>query len=224
MENRMHIKIIGLGGIGTHLISPLCRYLDNCGEHANVTLFDGDRFEPKNKDRQDFELFGNKAEMTAQKMLTQFSELSIEAKAHFVTDENIFVFIKQDDTVFLCVDNHATRKLVSRHCSTLKDVVLISGGNEYTDGNVQVYIRKNGEDHTPPLTYLHPEIENPKDRNPSEMSCEELSKNGSPQLIFTNLAAATHMLSAFWLVTTEGVKYTEQYFDLYTGAVRPIKR
>jgi molybdopterin/thiamine biosynthesis adenylyltransferase len=219
----MRIKIIGIGGIGTHLVPPLCRYFDSCEKSANITLLDGDQFEPKNINRQDFELFGNKAESIAKKLLVQFPDQSIESKPVFLADENIFVFIKEGDMIFLCVDNHATRKLVSDYCQTLKDVTLISGGNDYTDGNVQIFIRKEGKNLTPPLTHLHPEIENPKDKNPAEMSCEELSRNGSPQLIFTNLAAASHMLSAFWLITEKGeVKYTEQYFDLLTGAVRPV--
>jgi molybdopterin/thiamine biosynthesis adenylyltransferase len=222
----MRIKIIGIGGIGTHLVSPLCRYLDSCEKGANITLLDGDQFELKNVNRQDFELFGNKAESIARKLLVQFQSLSIEAKPVFLTDENIFVFIKEGDIIFLCVDNHATRKLVSDYCQILKDVTLISGGNDYTDGNVQIFIRKEGENLTPPITHLHPEIENPKDKNPGEMSCEELSKNSSPQLIFTNLAATSHMLSAFWLIVSNKgeIRYTEQYFDILTGAVRPIKR
>lgn len=230
----MAIKIVGLGGIGSHLVSPLCRYVDASLQSAKkakevIVLIDGDSYQARNADRQEFQDIGNKAEVTAQRMRQMFPSLVIEAKPRFVTDENIFLFIEECDTIFLGVDNHATRKLVSDQCQKLKEVVLVSGGNELTDGNVQIYIRKKGKDLTPPLTHLHPEIANPKDHNPAELSCEQLAQAGTPQLIFTNLAVAVHMLSAFWMVNEfltgrAELKYAEQYFDLTTGMARSFVR
>ncbi|OGZ14781.1 MAG: hypothetical protein A3J08_04375 [Candidatus Lloydbacteria bacterium RIFCSPLOWO2_02_FULL_51_11] len=220
----MEIKIIGAGGIGTHLLPPLCRYLDNLPQRSHIVVLDGDRYETKNAERQEFDRLGNKAEVTSEVLAKRFPRLEIEPRPIYLTTENAFVFIREGDIVFSCVDNHATRLLLSEHCASLQSVVLISGGNEYADGNVQVYVRWEGRDITPPLTHLHPEIADPKDRNPDEMSCEELARAGSPQLIFTNLLAASLMLNAFWLVTVKTLPYTEAYFDLLTGAVRPINR
>jgi molybdopterin/thiamine biosynthesis adenylyltransferase len=217
------IKVIGLGGIGSHLVSPLCRHLDALSaDQAGIVVIDGDSYEAKNVDRQDFLDVGNKAEVTASRLKRDYPGLTVESKPHYVTEENIFFMINNGDIVFLGVDNHASRKMVSDHCQTLTDIVLISGGNELLDGNVQIYVRKEGEDLTPPITHLHPEIVNPEDRNPADMSCEELARSGVPQLIFTNLAAAVHMLSAYWMVTEflsgKGkLLYSEQYFDLTTG-------
>jgi molybdopterin/thiamine biosynthesis adenylyltransferase len=219
------VVVVGVGGIGTHLLTPLCRYLSYCGKEVSLALVDGDAFEPKNADRQSFAIFGNKAEVTSETLKQNFPSLLIEAKPLFVSDENVFLLIREGDTVLLCVDNHATRNLVSRHCASLENVRLISGGNEYTDGNVQVYIRQDGKDVTPPLTHLHPEIADPADKNPAEMSCEELSKNGAPQLIITNVLAAVLMLAAFWRIGKDpAITYTEQYFDLMTGMVRAVQR
>ena len=230
----MAIRIIGLGGIGSHLVSPLCRYVDALLQSTKkdkeaMILIDGDSYEAKNADRQEFQDIGNKAEVAAQRMKKMFPSLVIEAKPHFVTDDNIFLFIEERDTVFLGVDNHATRKLVSGQCQKLKEVILISGGNELTDGNVQIYIRKKGKNLTPPLTHFHPEIADPQDHNPAELSCEALAQAGTPQLIFTNLAVAVHMLSAFWMVNEflagrAELKYAEQYFDLTTGMARSFVR
>ena len=219
----MSIKIIGLGGIGSHLVSPLCRHLDALpGEKMDIVVIDGDSYEAKNAARQEFLDVGSKAEVTAQRIRRDFPGLEVAAKPHYVTEENIFFMINSGDIVFLGVDNHATRKLVSGRCSQLTDIVLVSGGNELLDGNVQIHVRKEGKDLTPPITHLHPEIEHPEDRNPADMSCEELAQSGTPQLIFTNLAAAAHMLSAYWMVSEfllgKGkLLYSEQYFDLTTG-------
>lgn len=221
----MRVKVVGLGGIGTHLIIPLCRYLSGFNDvDTNVTLIDGDEFEAKNGDRQDFSVFGNKAVVTAKRVKDSFPTLIVDVKAHYVTEENIFLFIKEGDVVLSCVDNHATRKLLSDYCQRLGNIVLISGGNEYSDGNIQVYVREDNKAVTPPITKLHPEIDNPRDRNPAELSCEELARSGMPQLIFTNFIVAGWMLSAFWLVTNGRLKYSEQYFDLATGMTRVVMR
>lgn len=220
----MEIKIIGLGGVGTHLIEPLCRYLMyQRNKEISITLIDGDEFEEKNSNRQNFNTIGNKAVITAEKIKNLFMNLTIEAKPCYVTEENIFLFVQEGDIIFSCVDNHATRKLLSNYCQSLKNIILISGGNEYSDGNVQIYIRKEGKNIFFPLEYLHPEISNPKDRNPAEMSCEELAKS-VPQLIFTNYMVSACMLSTFWLIMENKLEYSEQYFDLKTGTTRSVKR
>ncbi len=226
----MAIKVIGLGGIGSQLISPLCRYLDSQKDGSiQIVVIDGDAYEARNADRQEFLDVGNKAEITAARMRRDLPGLLIEAKPEYVTEENVFFMINNGDIVFLGVDNHATRKLVSDRCRELEDVALISGGNELIDGNVQIYLRIGGKELSAPITYLHPEIEHPRDRNPAEMSCEELASSGVPQLIFTNLTAAVLMLSAFRMVGAvlagKGkLIYSEQFFDVETGNVLTFLR
>lgn len=226
----MNIVVIGIGGIGSHLVRPLCRYLNELRGEKNLTLIDGDRFEPKNESRQEFLELGNKAEVIANELQAKYPDFYISGKAWYVTEENIHLAIHDGDIVFSCVDNHATRKVLSDRCKELQDVTLISGGNEYSDGNVQVFIRENGNNLTPPLTHLHPEIEKPADKNPGEMSCEELARSGSPQLIFTNFLASAWMLTTFWKVlnwfeeSEDPFGYSEIYFDAVTGNSRSVDR
>lgn len=227
----MNIKLIGLGGIGSNLLPPLCRILASEKSPGSpvLTLIDGDAYEGKNADRQAFDDVGNKAEVSRAGMKALFPELEMHARPSYVSDENAFIMINDGDVVLMGVDNHATRSLVSRRCSELLNVTLISGGNELTDGNVQVHVRVDGADKTPPITYLHPEIAHPVDRNPADMSCEELAMLGSTQLLVTNIMAAALMLSAFRMVLEyrEGrgaLSYSEAYFDIQTGNVRSFLR
>ncbi|MBI4573667.1 MAG: ThiF family adenylyltransferase [candidate division NC10 bacterium] len=218
------IKVIGIGGIGCALLPHLARYLRAGGEPARVTLVDGDAFEPRNADRQAFSESGNKAKVKAVEMARQFEGLSFRAMPEYVTPENVGRIIRSGDVVFLGVDNHKTRRLVSDHCQVLGDVVLISGGNDYTDGNVQVYLRRAGRDVTLPLTRYHPEIADPKDRSPHEMSCDELAREAAPQLLFTNLAVASAMLIAFYACRLGKLQYGEVYLDILEGKTNPIAR
>jgi molybdopterin/thiamine biosynthesis adenylyltransferase len=220
----LEIKAIGIGGIGCALLPFLCRYLQYSGDKARITLIDGDSFERSNAARQAFTRLGNKAEVKARELAQEFENLSLRAAPEFVTPENVSRLLKEGDIIFLMVDNHASRKLVSGHAATLADVTLISGGNDFTDGNVQVYLRRDGRDLTPSLSRYHPEIAQPQDRNPGELSCEELMAQGAPQLLFTNLMVASMMLNAFYAFTQERLDYSEVYLDILENLTRPVSR
>lgn len=225
----MKIIIVGLGGVGSILSSKISRYL-SYSTKGPITLWlvDGDTYETKNYERQEFDFLGNKAEIKAAQLSAEFKNLSIISYKDYINTTNVNEVIDEKSIVFLCVDNHKTRKIVSDHCSTLKDIVVISGGNELTDGNVQVYIRKDGVDKTPSLVAYHPEIQTPTDRLPSEMSCEELASS-QPQLYFANLGVATIMCWMFYNVMNrkKPITKSEVYFDMLTMSIssqtRPLQ-
>jgi len=138
------------------------------------------------------------------------------------------------DIVLAALDNHSSRKVLNDHCSSrLKDVVLISGGNDGvgmdssnksrrgTYGNCQIYVRRHGEDLSPSLVRYHPEIEHPADRLPTDMSCTELAQS-VPQILFTNLTTAACILNALWLHLCGALHYSELAFDVAEGLMRPI--
>ena len=220
----LEIKAIGIGGIGCALLPFLCRFLQFSGEPARLTLIDGDRFERSNAARQAFSRLGNKAEVKALELAQEFEALAFRSAPEYVTEENAARLIVPGDLVFLMVDNHASRGLVSRHAATLADLTLISGGNDYEDGNVQVYIREKGRDLTPALTRYHPEIADPQDQNPAAMSCEELMAAGVPQLLFTNLMVASLMLNAFYALRQSRLNYSEVYLDILANVSRAVVR
>ena len=239
----MEIKVIGVGGIGCALLPHLCRYLNYgaCssadgdgargptlpampGPRARITLVDGDAFEARNAARQAFGAAGNKARIKAAELAREFEALSLRAVSEFIHEDNAVAVIGEGDVVFLAVDNHRTRKVVSDHCRTLRSALLISGGNDLTDGNVQVYVRRGGQDVTLPLTRFHPEIADPRDRSPGEMSCDELARASAPQLLFTNLAVASAMLNAFYAWQQGMLGYGEVYLDIVQGRANPVPR
>lgn len=222
----MKFKIIGAGGIGGYLVEPLCRYIEHTQEGAEVTVFDGDKYEPKNSSRQRFTELQNKAEHTVSSLRDSFQKIRFKYKSEYLTPKNIVTSIREEDVVFLCVDNHATRKLVSDRCSELDNVVLISGGNDYTDGNVIVYIRKDGVDVTKSLTDIHEKIANPQDENPGSIvqtersGCEQETQS-SPQLLFMNLAIASSMCNCYYAWEQNRVNFHQVYLDILTHKMRP---
>jgi molybdopterin/thiamine biosynthesis adenylyltransferase len=218
------IKVVGLGGIGSHLVEPLAKYLEHTDAIVEITLIDGDVYENKNRSRQRVPKLGNKASVTVENLRPQFAKVTLTAVPEYVTEDNALQTIREKDVVFLCVDNHATRKVVSDRCKELDDVVLISGGNDLTDGNVIYYRRTDGEDVTRAPTELFQEIAAPEDFVPGTAGSQgcERQMESSPQLLCTNLAAASHMLNLYYgheQGTVEGVE--QVYFDIRTHRSRP---
>jgi hypothetical protein len=224
------VKVIGLGGIGCAVLQYLAVFLKGLDRPLRLVLIDGDRFEPANTRRMVFQTVGNKAEVKAAETAVWLGdcEVAVAAVPRYLTVENVGELILPGDHVFLCVDNHPTRKLVSDHCATLPDVALFSGGNEGVDpprergtyGNVQVYLRRDGRDVTAPLTRFHPEIANPKGKLPTEASCVELALS-TPQILFTNLAVASALLNAFFAHTCGRLDYQEVKLDVLEARMLP---
>jgi hypothetical protein len=227
----IHIKVIGLGGIGAPVAQAMAQFLSFQAFAKMLWLIDGDIYEERNRERVLFEGCDNKAVAKAQELARAIGGgLTILPVPEYVTPRNVRHLIEEGDVVFLCVDNHASRKLVCNRCRRLRDVVLISGGNDGiedgragTFGNVQVYLRQAGRDVTNPLTRFHPELARPKDRRPDERGCAALAQ-AAPQLLFTNLSVASAMLGTFhaWLSGT--LDYEELYLDLARGRTTPVTR
>ena len=217
------LVMIGLGGIGGALTDPLCRYLEHSGQIKQVKLIDGDRYEARNSERQQAVVGQNKAEAWAKRLSGSFRNLTVSAVGSFITPDNIRLHLTDNSIIMLGVDNHATRLLVQEHCSKLRNVVLISGGNDYYDGNVQVFAKKNGRVLLQPISRFHPEIEFPADRRPDELGCDE-ELPASPQLLFTNFMAASLMLNELYLVLQDQFPHSEVYFDIRANTARSITR
>ena len=237
LEDLRSVKLIGLGGVGGIVARYLVAYLEAARHPVRVVLIDGDDFEPRNTERMLFSRCGNKAAVVRDDLLDLVgdSSLTVFAIEEYVTPENLDRLLVDGDVVLLAVDNHATRKLVGDHCREhLANVCLISGGNDGvgedssgheqrgTYGNVQIHLRRGGRDETPPITAYHPEIANPRDTLPTDVSCTE-ALISVPQILFANLTTAAAMLNAFFLHTCRHLEYPELCFDIADGLMRPVQ-
>jgi len=89
-----------------------------------------------------------------------------------------------------------------------------------TYGNVQCHLRREGVDETPSLAAFHPEIAQPADRLPTDLSCTDLLES-VPQLLFTNLLTASAILNTLLLHLSGALHYSELAFDVADGLMRP---
>jgi hypothetical protein len=229
------IKLVGLGGVGGIVARYLAVFLAACEAELRLVLIDGDAFEDKNAARMVFARLGNKAAVLRDALLRVLggTPVTLVAVEQFLGPENLARLIGEGDVVLLCVDNHATRRLVDEHCARLSDVTLISGGNDGVEpeqglrgtwGNVQVRLRRDGLDKSPTLGAFHPEIAQASERPPGSAPQEHCTEQVAsvPQILFANLAVASCMLNAFWALTCGELRYSEVGFDILEARARPV--
>jgi molybdopterin/thiamine biosynthesis adenylyltransferase len=231
LEDR-DVKVVGLGGIGSTVAYGIAQFLAFRAPGTRLFLIDGDVYEERNRERMRFAASGvNKAMAQAEELGGAFGDaVSVIPVNRWATPSTIHRLMNERDLVFLCVDNHKTRKLASNRAARLGDCVLISSGNDGVEeghtgtfGNVQIFIRRRGHNVTNALTRFHPEIARPRDKRPDEMGCVELAASAA-QIGLTNLAVASASLSAFYAWYSGALEHEEIYLDILKGNMTPVKR
>lgn len=223
--------MIGAGGTGSHFIGPGLAYLDGLhrdrGTAWQFVVIDGDSYTEGNLERQLFEptlISANKAEAMAQ-MYNRYPVIAVPA---FIGADDLKEMFGEGDTLLIAADNHSIRALVQERALELDNCVVINAGNEMHDGSVQLWVRENGANATPKLTYLHPEIIYTRADDRAPMTCQQAAAlPGGGQLILANQQAAAWMLAALWRHETGAWRegWTEIQFDLSApgpDALRPI--
>jgi molybdopterin/thiamine biosynthesis adenylyltransferase len=225
--------MIGAGGTGSHLIGPILPYLEshhrspnpNVDNEWQFVVIDGDNYEAGNLERQLFtpSFVGmNKAES----MADMYNRYPIRAVPRFIGREDLQTMMNDGDVVLICADNHSIRALVQERALELANATIINAGNEMIDGTVQLFVRRDGVNETPPITFLHPEIQYIGEEDRAPMSCQQVAAlPGGGQLILANAAAAMHMMEALYRLhyaPSIPLNWTEINFDLAEGTVHHI--
>ena len=235
------VVLVGAGGIGTWLAEGVARMLEWKFPGSAVIIVDGDNYEQKNLERQNFKQMGNKASVKALELTQSFTKTLFIPVPKWVVDDNFNGVTDEDspkikaselitngDIVLAVVDNFAARKILFDAASKLDDVDVFTGGNDdELFGSVYHYQRRNGRDITEHPVHFHPEYDSPPDKNPGEMSCQERAEvDGGTQLLATNMAVAAFILGRIHktIVNNQNPEETEIYFDLGVGKSEPYNR
>ncbi|MBI3832190.1 MAG: ThiF family adenylyltransferase [Planctomycetes bacterium] len=219
------MALIGCGGIGSWLLGPLLRFLNAERFQGAIHLWDGDRYSAGNAARQEFDfehLGANKALGQAGIFTGRYPALRLRVHAEYVTSGNVHAAVCERALILVAVDNHPARALIARRAAELREVYVLSSGNETLDGNVHVTLRRGAKDLTVPLLARHPEVAHSLKGDRAEAGCEERVAQGETQLLVTNFLAAASLLAAFHALWTHGARHgrrkntvvpQEVYFD-----------
>jgi len=242
-SNQKRFLLIGAGGVGTWLAAGLVRLLEWKFPGSALIIVDGDNYEEKNKERQEFVKIGNKAVIKAHELTPHFQKTTIIPIPKWVVSNDFkgvsteaedspkikaSDLICEKDVVFAVVDNFAARKIIFDAASKLNNVDVFTGGNDDAlFGSIYHYQKRDGLEITEHPSVFHPEYENAPDKNPGELSCQQRSElQGGTQLLATNMAVAAFILGRVQktIVLDQSPEETEIYFDLGLGKSEPYNR
>ena len=112
---RKHVLVVGCGGLGGHIIDQLARI-----GVGFLRVVDGDVFEPSNLNRQllsSVPLLGvSKAKAAAEHIARVNPEITAEAAATFLTEDNASELLTGCDIVLDALDNIRSRKVLAAAC------------------------------------------------------------------------------------------------------------
>lgn len=226
----IHIVMIGCGGTGGHIAPHLYRLLYSVFRPSTVILCDGDLVEKKNLVRQNFvscDLGRNKAEVLAERYSAAFGMECRYVPRYIEGEEELRQLLYPDYANALviligAVDNNRSRQMCNEVFCKAKNLVYIDSGNGLANGQVVCGIRKGGRTVQKPVAGFYPDILDPVDKFPSELSCAEASVS-SPQAMTANLMAATLTLCMLYNIIAGGELSTRMTtFSSKTVNVRPL--
>jgi len=240
-KDPIRIVLVGAGGIGTWLAEGVARLLEWKFPNSALIIVDGDNYEPKNLERQNFTKMGNKASVKALELTEKFDKTTFIPVPKWVVGEDFkgvsdgdspkikaSDLLTEGDIVLAVVDNFAARKILFDTASQLNNIDVFTGGNDDgLFGSIYHYQRRDGKDITEHPVHFHPEYESPPDKNPGELSCQERAEiDGGTQLLATNMAVAAFILGRIHhtIVNKQNPEATEVYFDLGIGKAEPYDR
>lgn len=91
------VVIVGVGGIGIRVAKDVSRILEHQAPFSCVVLVDGDHYEPKNKNRQEFKNLGNKADVLAAEINEEFPDTFIIPQSKWVVSDGASVEPDKDE-------------------------------------------------------------------------------------------------------------------------------
>lgn len=185
------IHIIGAGGVGSWLAPLIARRSDD-----KVTVWDGDRLEEKNLNRQ---LFGRQhIGMNKAEALAKLYPNIVPVHRYF---SPVDITTNMYATVIMCVvDNNAARMAVLEYCD-MHNTRAIFGANETYSSEAYVYYpRWKGTPKDPRVRYPELLVDDGEDPIKAGTGCTgEAAIRRNPQLVGANFMAAALIANLYEL-------------------------
>lgn len=198
---KLNTVIVGAGGTASYLLPLLLKVFGI----NNLTIYDQDKLEERNLDRQLFspDMVGvNKAEALA---------ATVNAAKHV---DNLHIRpmwfrpgqqVPEDtDYVISCVDNHPSRRSILEAVDNLPDKdplterfpLAVLAGNMYFASEAMAYNGSWKDSHLDPRV-RYPDIATSGENDP--VSCQGEEQEAAPQLAFANAQAANQVVHLMFL-------------------------
>lgn len=199
----MNTIVVGCGGIASWLCQGLIRFAPGFKVPSKITLWDGDKIEARNLDRQLFVLddIGRFKVDALSSFLAMWSVQvrnapDIEVVPRYFTSG---AEVASGTVIFGCVDNHAARRAILETADMSgAGARAIICGNEFTDAEAYIYLPHWRDSGLDPRVY-YPEIMTDNAGDPVRPAgCQGEVQVAAPQLALANMAAASMGLQLFY--------------------------
>ncbi len=191
------VYMIGAGGVASWLLPLVIKLFGNQKEPADITVFDGDKLEKHNLDRQLFradQVGQFKADALIALYGGSYSGNLVARNEYFVAGMER---LERNAVYLVCVDNHAARKAVLETVDSLGGRVII-GANEYTDAEAYIYEPDWQGSKLDPRIYYKEITTDDRDDPTRPESCQGSAAIRTPQLVLANFSAANFMAWLLW--------------------------
>lgn len=195
--------LVGLGGVGSILVEPLCRFLYFNNPELPIILVDGDTYELSNQARQLFDPAAdgqNKAEYHAARLAGYGMNVSYHNNYMNADYLNHTVGKRECPLIIAAVDNDATRSLMLNRLEVNNSSFFwVSPGNgtveegNPTHAQVLFWGVLDGQPVGLDPRLLYHNLRNPMDYLPRKNSCMEKAVS-EVQIITSNFTAAAMTL------------------------------
>lgn len=200
------IIVVGVGGTGSNLLSPLSRLLNYNKDNNELILIDGDIYEKKNQRNQNIsvkQIGMAKSEAMCRIIQARDPEVECSYIDKYITDKEMLVNIinnKRKVPILIgCVDNNSSRKIMHEvfYDNRISSIIYLDSGNgtDQRIGQVITGYKEKGEVKLKPVGDFFPDILINNDTVEKETSCAA-TMHEKPQNIATNLMAATILFNA----------------------------
>lgn len=185
----MKILMIGAGGIGSYLLPVMLKSFPD----AQVELWDADKLEERNLDRQQFSesFVGQPKALALVDMLPKDMQHRVYSVVSWFTDASVPA-TESPDVIIACPDNHMARYAAICLAKELF-IPAILAGNDYFDSQADLFLPEL-EGTKFDVLVRHPEIATDKEGSPTTASCTGEAQEATPQLALANQRAAGHVL------------------------------
>lgn len=223
------IVLIGAGGTGSNLLSPLCRLLNNL-QDINLIIVDGDFYEEKNQKNQnvqEFQLGKSKSETMCKMIQKTYNNLNVSYINEYLDESNINnlknIISKKNTILIGAVDNNLARKLLDNifYDTNIKNIVYIDSGNGTIERTGQIIIgyKKDNSIILNPVSMYFPRILEEEKKNEEERSCSVI-QNEQPQNIATNVVASTLIFNIINnILSFKYISHNKCFFNCETNVI-----
>ncbi len=195
------IFIIGVGGTGSNLISPLARLINFSNKEDKIIIVDGDVYETKNQKNQNIgvkQIGMAKSKAMSDLVSSKYKNVDISYIDEYITNKEMIISALDDNNyiniIVGCVDNNSTRKILHDvfYSNKVNNLIYIDSGNgtEEREGQIIIGYKINGSIKYRPVGDYIPDILEDNDTVEKATSCAATA-NEKPQNIATNFMAAS---------------------------------